>query len=78
MVGIGSGINAEELDHMAGGAGKAYTAKSFDELTGASFTSKLTEASCKVGKGNIIMFFLSGRFGNIRFGDPSSPTQSYL
>ena len=58
VIGIGSGINVEELDHMAGGDGKAYTAESFDELTGASFTAKLTEASCKVGKRIFVMLVL--------------------
>ena len=34
VVGVGSGVDKKELDHMAGGKGKAFTAISFDELIG--------------------------------------------
>ena len=50
VIGIGTGTDAEELDHMAGGSGKAYSAKSFDELIGGDFVTKLTEQTCKAGK----------------------------
>merc|ERR1712168_1768272 len=46
VVGVGSGVDLKELDHMAGGKGKAFTAKSFDELIGKDFVAKLTAKSC--------------------------------
>ena len=49
VIGIGDGVDPEELDHMAGGSGKSYTAKSFDELIGGDFVKTLTEKSCKIG-----------------------------
>ena len=49
VIGIGSGIDSHELDHMAGGPGKAYTAKSFDELIGGEFITKLTSTTCQAG-----------------------------
>ena len=50
VVGIGSGTNQTELDHMAGGADNAFSAASFDELIGGEFINTLTERSCEVGK----------------------------
>ena len=50
VIGIGTGTDADELDHMAGGKGKAYSAKSFDELIGGDFVTKLTQQTCKAGK----------------------------
>ena len=50
VIGVGDGINHEELDHMAGGSGKAHTAKSFDELIGSEFIKKIAEESCSEGK----------------------------
>ena len=50
VIGIGSGVNIDELDHMAGGKGKAYSAKSFDELIGGEFLTKLTSTTCLAGK----------------------------
>ena len=49
IVGIGKGVNQTELDHMAGGPQKAYSAASFDELVGGKFIKTLTEKSCEVG-----------------------------
>ena len=48
--GIGSGVDKKELDEMAGGHGKAFTAQSFDELIGKDFVKKLTQKSCETGK----------------------------
>ena len=47
---VGAGINKEELDHMAGGDGKAYIVKSFDELQDEEFVDKLSEETCKTGR----------------------------
>ena len=54
VIGIGEGIDPQELDHMAGGAGKAFTAKSFDELIGGDFVTKLVAQTCKAGKKSYI------------------------
>ena len=50
MIGIGEGIDKHELDHMAGGNGKAFSAKSFDELIGGDFVTKLVAQTCEAGK----------------------------
>ena len=49
VVGIGKGVNQTELDLMAGGPQKAFSAASFDELVGGTFIQQLTEKSCEVG-----------------------------
>ena len=49
VVGIGSGTNATELAHMAGGADNAFSAASFDELIGGDFIKQLTDKSCQAG-----------------------------
>ena len=49
VVGIGSGTNQAELNHMAGGADNAFSAASFHELIGGEFIKKLTEKSCEIG-----------------------------
>jgi len=46
VIGIGRGTNPRELDHMAGGRGKAFIAGSFDELTGAEFVTKMIQETC--------------------------------
>ena len=43
-------MDKKELDEMAGGHGKAFTAQSFDELIGKDFVKKLTQKSCETGK----------------------------
>ena len=57
VIGIGDGTTPEELDHMAGGPGKAYIKKSFDDLVAGDFVKNLTDLSCKAGKFN---FFIRG------------------
>ena len=52
VVGIGSGTNATELAHMAGGADNAFSAASFDELIGGDFIKQLSDKSCQVGMEN--------------------------
>ena len=49
VVGIGSGTNATELAHMAGGADNAFSAASFDVLIGGDFIETLMEKSCEEG-----------------------------
>ncbi len=47
VIGIGGGTTPEELDHMAGGDGKAYLPKSFDELLSHEFVTKVADVACK-------------------------------
>ena len=56
VVGIGSGTNQTELNHMAGGPGNAFSAASFDELIGGEFIGKLTSKSCEVGMHTFTVF----------------------
>ena len=49
MIGFGDGINPEKLDRIAGGTGKAYIAKSSDELIGSEFVTMLTKKTCETG-----------------------------
>ena len=49
MVGIGKGVSTKELDHMAGGDGKAFLAQTFDQLISEPFVAKLTQVTCKAG-----------------------------
>ena len=50
MIGIGRGVDENELDKMAGGAGKAVHAKSFNELISGEFIKNLTEEACEAGR----------------------------
>ena len=50
VVGIGQGINATELAHMAGSPGNVYSAASFDELIEGDFIEKIQSGGCLVGK----------------------------
>ena len=50
VVGIGSGINATELAHIAGGASNSYTAASFEELLASDFVKKIKSDSCNAGE----------------------------
>ena len=59
VVGIGSGTNATELAHMAGGADNAFSAASFDELIGGDFIKQLTDKSCQEGMQNINLTLLT-------------------
>merc|ERR1712142_191811 len=46
IIGVGGGVNREELDHIAGGAGKAYVADSFDQLIGEDFVTTILGSIC--------------------------------
>jgi len=56
VVGIGKGINATELAHIAGGDSKAYSASTFDELISRDFIEKLKTEGCKTGKKQELSF----------------------
>ena len=47
VIGVGDGTTPKELDHMAGGVGKAYLPKSFDILLSAEFVQKLANHACE-------------------------------
>jgi len=49
VIGIGADTDHAELDHMAGGAGSAVFASSFDELVGGKFIGKLLGKACDQG-----------------------------
>ena len=49
VIGIGPGTNHTELKKMAGGVDNAFSAKSFDELTGGEFVSEVIKKSCEEG-----------------------------
>ena len=51
MIGVGRGINRKELDHIAGGSGKAFIAESFDVLIGSTFTRGILALICKPSPG---------------------------
>ena len=48
VVGIGKDINRRELDHMAGGDGKAFVAKDFDQLISNNFVTEICENMCDI------------------------------
>lgn len=50
VVGIGSDVDIQELDFIAGGHDKAFLAATFGELTGSDFTDTLSDEACEVGK----------------------------
>ena len=50
VIGIGSGVDINELNDMAGGADQAFTAASFDELIGGEFVNNITQKSCEAGR----------------------------
>ena len=49
-VGIGKGINATELAHIAGGKENLFSADSFDQLVSREFLDKVNSAGCKQGE----------------------------
>lgn len=49
-MGVGKGTDIDELDEMAGGKGKAFTAKSFDQLISGDFVKAVESKTCSVGK----------------------------
>ena len=48
-IGIGKGINATELAHIAGKPENVYSAATFDELIGREFLDKVNKAGCDEG-----------------------------
>ena len=46
VIGVGSGVEKNELDRMAGGADKAYIANSFDDLLAGDFKDNLLGDVC--------------------------------
>lgn len=50
VVGIGKGVNATELEHIAGKAENSYTATTFDDLLAGDFVKTVKEDTCKTGK----------------------------
>ena len=49
VVGIGQGVNRDELVQMAGSSDNAYSAASFSELIGSEFVNKIKDSGCKAG-----------------------------
>ena len=49
VIGIGSGIEANELAQMAGGKDNAFDVESFDELVSGKFINMVTNKSCEEG-----------------------------
>ena len=49
-MGIGKGVNATELSHIAGGKGNVFSADSFDQLVSAEFLDTVNTAGCKEGE----------------------------
>ena len=50
VVGIGKGVNATELENIAGKAENSYTATTFDDLLASDFVKKVKEDTCTTGK----------------------------
>merc|ERR1712013_519774 len=46
VIGIGSQINKQELDRIAGGKDKAFIAESFDKIKERDFVIQITESTC--------------------------------
>ena len=49
VVGIGKGINASELAHIAGKDENVYSVESFEDLIGSEFISKIKARGCEEG-----------------------------
>ena len=49
VIGIGSGINQTELNHIAGGDKFSFSAASFEELISSEFVKEIVEGSCNLG-----------------------------
>lgn len=52
VVGVGKGVNATELERIAGKAENSYTATTFDDLLAGDFVKTVKEDTCKTGKVN--------------------------
>ena len=57
-VGIGKGVNATELAHIAGGKSNVFSAASFDDLVSREFLDKVNTAGCKEGRWMVITTLL--------------------
>ena len=49
VIGIGSGVNQTELEHLGGGKENTFSAASFDELINKEFIKKVTDKNCQIG-----------------------------
>ena len=49
IIGYSSGVVEEELDAIAGGRGKSYSVRSFDELLQGQLVPQLKQRLCKNG-----------------------------
>ena len=59
VVGIGNGINATELAHIAGEQKKVYSADTFDKLIGPDFVTSIKKDSCDIGNAVVVCKSLS-------------------
>lgn len=59
VIGIGRGIDRRELDHMAGGPGKALVAQNFDELISSEFIQRIIPFICVPQTGKLILNILN-------------------
>lgn len=56
VIGIGKGVNSNELIGIAGNQKNVFTTASFSDLIGENFLAKLMDATCEVGaKTNMMM-----------------------
>ena len=58
VIGIGRGVNATELQHIAGDPNNLYISSSFEHLIGKEFIEKLKKDVCKISKYQIMNFGL--------------------
>ena len=58
VVGVGQGVNATELEHIAGDSANAYTAASFNELISGDFVTEVRDKGCEAGKLKFTTSFL--------------------
>ena len=50
IIGIGSGVNQEELLRLGGSEDNVFSASSFEDLISGEFVNKVTKKGCAVGK----------------------------
>lgn len=72
-IGIGQGVNVDELEHIAGDKSRVYQADDFDKLIEGGFINNILQKSCETGK-----MHLFRRLSVVEFLIKMYPTVSFL
>ena len=63
VIGIGRGVNKDELLRIAGKSNNLFLAEDFDDLRSAPFVAKVLDNACKLGK--VYVIYTREPFGKV-------------